>query len=168
MSSWKAKFAILIMVVGLLAACTAPATEAPTLPATAEPATATEAPTNVPAATDTSAPPTAEPTTASAPTTDPAASGATVSFASDILPLFQSRCLNCHGGNRTEEGLSLRTYEEVMAGSEGGLVIVPGDAAHSNLFELVATQKMPKRGPKLTPDQVQLLETWINEGALNN
>lgn len=162
MISWKTRFVVLIMVVGLLAACTAPATEAPTLPATEKAATATQAPTNAPAATDTSAP-----AAASSPTTAPAA-GTTVSFASDILPLLSSRCLNCHGGNRTEEGLSLRTYEDVMAGSEGGVVIVPGDAAHSHLFEMVSTQKMPKRGPKLTPDQVLLIETWINEGALNN
>jgi hypothetical protein len=33
---------------------------------------------------------------------------------------------------------------------------------------MVSTQEMPKRGPKLTPDQVQLIMTWINEGALNN
>jgi hypothetical protein len=25
--------------------------------------------------------------------------------------------LNCHGGNRTEEGLSLKTYADVMTGS---------------------------------------------------
>jgi len=27
---------------------------------------------------------------------------------------------------------------------------------------------MPKRGPKLTPDQVQLVVDWINQGALDN
>ena len=167
MNSMKVKFAVVIVIVGLLSACAAPATEAPTLTATEQPATATEAPTNTPAATDTSAP-TTEPTTASVPTTDPAAASATVSFAADVLPILQSRCLNCHGGNRTEEGLSLRTHADVLTGSDNGAVVVPGDATNSLLFEMVSTQEMPKRGPKLTPDQVQLIMTWINEGALDN
>lgn len=168
MNSMKVKLAVFLLIVGLLTACAAPATEEPTAPATEAVASATTAPTNVPAATDTSAP-TTEPTAANSPTAEAApATGTTVSFAADILPLFQSRCANCHGGNRTEEGLSLRTYADVMTGSEGGPVIIPGDAVNSVLHEMVATQEMPKRGPKLTPAQVQLIADWINEGALDN
>jgi len=36
------------------------------------------------------------------------------------------------------------------------------------LVELVTTQKMPKRGPKLTPPQIQIITDWVNQGALNN
>ena len=168
MNSMKIRFAILLLIVGLLSACAAQPTETPTNPPTEEVVPATTAPTNAPAATDTSAP-AVEPTTESAPATEAVVpAGATVSFATDILPLFESRCLNCHGGNRTEAELSLRTYADVMTGSEGGLVITPGDAVNSVLHEMVATQEMPKRGPKLTPAQVQLLADWINQGALNN
>jgi hypothetical protein len=28
--------------------------------------------------------------------------------------------------------------------------------------------KMPKRGPKLTAEQIQTISDWINAGALNN
>ena len=55
-----------------------------------------------------------------------------------------------------------------MAGSKNGPVIAAGDADNSLLVELVSTQKMPKRGPKLTPDQVQVIIDWVNQGALNN
>jgi mono/diheme cytochrome c family protein len=82
--------------------------------------------------------------------------------------MLDSRCVNCHGGERTSKGLSLKTYDTLMAGSENGPVVTPGDAANSPLAELVANGKMPKRGPKLTPDQVQLIVDWINQGALNN
>lgn len=167
MNFWKVRFAILLLVLGLLSACAAPPTEEPTITPTEEVVSATEAPTNTPAATDTSAP-AAEPTTESAPTAEPAASGATVSFATDILPIFESRCLNCHGGNRTEAELSLRTHADALVGSEGGAVIIPGDSTNSALVEMVVTQEMPKRGPKLTPPQVQLIIDWINQGALNN
>ncbi|HEX5809988.1 MAG TPA: hypothetical protein VFY25_15070, partial [Anaerolineales bacterium] len=60
------------------------------------------------------------------------------------------------------------THAELMAGSDNGAVIIPGDAANSLLVELVATQKMPKRGPKLTPPQVQLITDWVNQGAPDN
>ena len=167
MNSMKVRFAILLLIVGLLSACATQPTEEPTLPPTEEVVPATTAPTNAPAATDTSAP-AAELTTESAPATEAVPAGATVSFATDILPLFESRCLNCHGGNRTEAELSLRTYTDVMTGSEGGPVITAGDAVNSVLHEMVATQEMPKRGPKLTPAQVQLLADWINQGAFDN
>jgi len=124
---------------------------APTQPA--EP-TQTQAPTEVPTEAPTE-------TAAAAPAT-------TVSFANDVMPIIDSRCVNCHGGERIEEGLLMRTYEEIMAGSDNGPVIVPGDAANSKLVELVASQKMPKRGPKLTPPQVQVLTDWVASGAPNN
>ncbi len=62
----------------------------------------------------------------------------------------------------------MRNYTELMIGSENGPVVIPGDADGSKLVELVASQKMPKRGAKLTPSQVQLISDWINQGALDN
>ena len=91
-----------------------------------------------------------------------------MSFASDVLPIIESRCINCHGGQRTEKGLDMNSFDNLMAGSENGPVVTPGDAVHSKFVELVANQKMPKRGPKLTPPQVQLFMDWVNQGALNN
>lgn len=152
----KIKFVILILIAGILSACGTQPTEVPASPPTEEAVPATQAP---PAA-DTALP-TVEPASA------PAASAA-VSFANDILPIIQSRCVNCHGGERIEEGLVLKSYEEIMAGSDNGPVITPGDAANSLLVELVENKKMPKRGPKLTPPQVQLIVDWVNQGALNN
>jgi mono/diheme cytochrome c family protein len=92
----------------------------------------------------------------------------TVSFTNDIVPIIQSRCVNCHGGDRVEKELLMRTYDEIMAGSENGPVILPGDPVNSKLVELVTNQKMPKRGPKLTPPQVQLITEWVAAGAPNN
>lgn len=162
MKSMIVKFALLVLIVGLLAACASQPTEAPASEPTDTAAPATEAPTETSAAT--------EPATAAAssPTAEAAAGGATVSFATDILPIFESRCVNCHGGRETEEGLSLLGHAELLTGSEDGAVIIPGDAANSLLVQLVTEGKMPKRGPKLTPDQIQLLSDWINQGALNN
>jgi uncharacterized membrane protein len=103
---------------------------------------------------------------AAGPTT--AAAAGSVSFANNVLPIFESRCFSCHGGDKTEKGLDLKTYNSVMLGSQRGAVIVAGSADSSSLFNAVSSGKMPKRGPQLTPQQLGLIKNWINSGALNN
>ena len=128
-----------------------------------EPAPATESPAMV----ETEAAPLEIPT--EMPTEVPKeAPAAVASFANDVMPIIQSRCVNCHGGERIEEGLLMRSYDEIMAGSDNGPVIVPGDVAGSLLVELITTKEMPKRGPKLTPPQIQIITDWVTAGALNN
>ena len=121
----------------------------------------TEAPTEVP-----TEPPTEVPT--EAPAEAPAAGASTVSFANDVMPIIQSRCINCHGGDRIEERLVFFTYEDIMAGSDNGPVVVPGDTANSLMVQLVTTKEMPKKGPKLTPPQIQIITEWVAAGAPNN
>jgi mono/diheme cytochrome c family protein len=91
-----------------------------------------------------------------------------VSFSKDIAPMFQNSCVNCHGGEKTSKALDLKTFASLMAGSQNGAVIVPGDATNSKLVQSVQSGKMPKRGAKLTPDQIKLLVDWVNAGAKNN
>src|SRR5689334_22243042 len=165
MKSTYVKIALFVLIAGSLTACGSQAANTPASVsqptegvASAVPATA-----DSPVSTDTSAP-----ATEAAAATQPAAQGATVSFAQDVLPLLESRCTNCHGGERTEKGLNLKTYADMMQGSENGPVVTAGNAADSKLVELILNQKMPKRGPKLTPPQVELITNWVNQGALNN
>lgn len=157
----KTRFIILILIAWLLSACGSQSTEIPASQPTEKPASPTQA--SVPA--DTAVSPTDAPT--EQPTAESVASIG-VSFTNDILPILQSRCVNCHGGERTEEGLVMKSYDDIMAGSKNGAVVVPGDANNSLMAEMVLNNKMPKRGPKLTPPQVQLIVDWINQGALNN
>jgi mono/diheme cytochrome c family protein len=97
-----------------------------------------------------------------------AAPASPVSFSRDILPLFESACVKCHGGDKTEKGLDLTTYSTTMSGSERGQVIVPSNASGSRLSQLVIDGKMPKRGERLSAQQAQLIVDWINAGAQNN
>lgn len=100
------------------------------------------------------------------------ASGA-VSYAEQIAPIFEAKCVNCHGGEwegerRVEAGLDLTSYEGLMAGSEFGTVIEGDDVAASILFEMVEAGDMPEEGDPLTPEELELLRAWISEGAENN
>jgi uncharacterized membrane protein len=159
-SNWKSTLLILTGFTLILAACATPAPQPTAIPTLAP--TDTALPTL--ASTDTAIPPTDTPLPA--PTDTPAATS--VSFANDVMPILQNRCFNCHGGEQTKEGLSVASYESLMAGSDNGPVVVPGDAANSLLAQQLLNGKMPKKGPKLTPSQIQIIVDWINAGALNN
>jgi hypothetical protein len=185
--SWM--LALLITAFALiLAACAPAAPAAPADTAAAQPAaapaaaTATTAPkpTDQPAATATQAPaaaPAATATAAPKPTDQPAATAtqapaaaqpAGVSFAKDVMPIFQQSCIKCHGGEKTEALLSLKDHAALMAGSENGQVLKPGNAAESDLVTLVANGKMPKRANRLSDNQIKILTDWVNAGAPNN
>jgi hypothetical protein len=69
-------------------------------------------------------------------TTGPSsAENGAISYQRDVQPIFDQICVKCHGGEEVKEGLSLKTYAEVMQGSNNGPVIVPGDVANSFLID---------------------------------
>ena len=91
-----------------------------------------------------------------------------MSFSKEVLPIFQSVCVKCHGGENTNASLVLKSYADVMAGSENGPVVDPGKSGNSLLIELINNGKMPKRGPKLLPAQIRVITQWVDAGAPNN
>ena len=93
---------------------------------------------------------------------------ANISYSKDIYPILESRCGKCHMGSFTSENLNMETYDSLMAGSQNGAVIVAGNAKESLLARKILKGEMPKRGPKLTSAQVQIIIDWINAGAPNN
>ena len=98
----------------------------------------------------------------------------TVSFANDILPIFQNRCAKCHGAPdedgepRLESGLNLLEYEKVIAGSEWGTVVEAGDPANSFLLDMIVDQTMPEEGDPVPEEEIALIRAWIEAGAPNN
>jgi mono/diheme cytochrome c family protein len=127
-------------------------------------------PTLTPAPQQEVAMPTAEvpSTEVAVPTAEAPSSVAGVSYSTNIKPIFEGGCTECHGGGQTKAGLDMTTYDGLIAGSFNGAVIVPGNSTESLLVQLVSEGKMPKRGAKLTPEQVQVISDWISAGALNN
>ncbi len=148
----------------IIAACGGQPTQ--TQPEPVAPTQAVTQPTEVPTEASVASDPVAPASEATEPATDAPASG--ISFANDISPIFASSCNECHGGKQTKAGLDLQTYESLMAGSFDGVVIVAGNSAESFLVQQVVEGEMPKRGPKLTAEQIQIISDWIDAGALNN
>ena len=121
-----------------------------------------------PAAPATAVPATAVAATAAPVNTPSEKPAADVSFSKQIMPIFQNSCINCHGGEKISKGLDMKTYASTMKGSQNGAIVIAGDAATSKLIMSIQSGKMPKRGTKLTADQLQLLIDWVNAGAKDN
>ncbi|MBF0294155.1 MAG: hypothetical protein HQL96_03120 [Magnetococcales bacterium] len=97
-----------------------------------------------------------------------------VSFAEDVFPILQYRCLECHKAGAPGvafSGLNLESYEGLMKGTRYGPVVVPGNAMVSNLNVLVegrAGIRMPHNRKRLTPCEIDILRNWVNQGAKND
>ncbi len=96
----------------------------------------------------------------------------TPSYSQHLKPIFDKRCLSCHGA-RKKGGYSMVDYENTMNSGDNAPVIVPGDAANSIFAQMlrgvktVAGGQMPPSRP-LPREQIELIERWINQGAQNN
>jgi hypothetical protein len=91
-----------------------------------------------------------------------------VSFSGDVMPILEEHCWECHSEENTELGLRLDSYEGIMAGSDYGTVIEPGDPTGSLLVDMVESGDMPDEGDPVPPEQLEVIKTWIAEGAENN
>ena len=100
----------------------------------------------------------------------PPAATQKVDFVRDIQPLFESRCYQCHGPKRTENGLRLDDRDSALKGGERGSILTPGKSAESLIVHAVSHARddmpaMPKKGDPLTAEQIGLLRAWIDQGA---
>jgi mono/diheme cytochrome c family protein len=93
---------------------------------------------------------------------------ANVNYQDHVLPIFQQHCAECHGDEKSEEGLKLTSYRAAINGSQNGPVIEPGDPDNSYLVKMVVSGKMPKRGPKLSQAEIDMIIAWIKAGAKEN
>ena len=101
-------------------------------------------------------------------TNDVVESHAAVSFASEVMPLMEKYCWECHSQENAELGLMLDSYEGTMAGSDYGTVVEPGDPDGSLLVDMIASGDMPEDGDPMPADELEIIKTWIAEGAENN
>lgn len=97
---------------------------------------------------------------------------ARVDFAREIRPIFNERCVACHGGVKQAGGLSFLMHDRVLKPTKSGAVpVVPGDPDASEVVFRVEAEddeiRMPpaEHGPRLSQREVNLLREWIAQGA---
>jgi hypothetical protein len=106
-----------------------------------------------------------------------------VSFATDVQPIFSGRCATsgCHMGGSPAGSLSLEAgvaYGNIVnvASSEVPAVsrVLPGDASNSYIYQKITDapgilfSPMPFGSYPMPSDDIDTIESWINQGALDN
>lgn len=107
--------------------------------------------------------------------------GPTVSFSADVQPIFTNSCAlsGCHSGPSPSSGLSLEagvSHAEIVNGNAIQSVlnlITPGSPDDSYLYQKILPSgnrvggRMPLSG-SITQAEIDIIATWITEGAENN
>ncbi len=97
-----------------------------------------------------------------------------VDFSRDVAPILSANCFQCHGpdGDQREADLRFDQRQEAFAKLvDGGHAIVPMDPERSQLIARIKSDDPDLRMPppdsnyRLTEQQIQTLEKWIELGA---
>ena len=88
-----------------------------------------------------------------------------------IQPLFDARCIHCHGGETQPVRLDLTSYDAMRVGGASGPIVVACDPDASLLLATLGEDpprdvRMPGDGPPyLTDAQIAAIRRWLIEGA---
>ncbi len=99
-----------------------------------------------------------------------------ISFTNDVTPILKANCLSCHvagAAGQQKSGLLMDTYDNLIKGTQYGPVIVPGDSLTSVFNQVVEGRvdksiSMPHGGKNLSQYEINILKTWVDQGAKNN
>jgi len=93
---------------------------------------------------------------------------ARVDYRTQIQPILERACSECHSQDRRKGGLSLASYSDALDGGRSGAVIRPGNAAGSPLIHRLTgalDPQMPKDADPLPAAELALVRQWIDQGA---
>ena len=94
-----------------------------------------------------------------------------VQFNRHIRPILSENCFACHGPDKAKRksGLRLDKHSGATRDLGGYAAVVPGNSEASALVYRVTTDqandRMPPAGKRLSLQQVELLQRWIDQGA---
>ena len=108
-----------------------------------------------------------------------------ISFAGDVQPIFLTNCVACHdhaAEGIAASGFSMVDYDSIMKGTKFGPVVIPNSSISSTLYLVIAGQTGPEiqmppqhqnawaegRGAPLSEKQIDIIASWIDQGAQNN
>ncbi len=96
-----------------------------------------------------------------------------IDFSREIRPILSQNCFFCHGPDEKARQADLRldVEDDAKRNLGGTSVIVPGKPDESELIRRIEStdedevMPPPKLHKVVTPEQVELLKTWIRQGA---
>ncbi len=94
----------------------------------------------------------------------------TVDYFRDVQQILEAKCIECHRGSKAKGGLQLDSLASAIKGGKSGdPAVTPGQPEHSSILERTLSQDvdevMPPKGDRLSAAQIEVLTTWIKEGA---
>jgi len=93
-----------------------------------------------------------------------------IDFNTQVKPIFNKKCIICHGGVKQKSGFSLLFREEALGKTKSGKpAIIPGKPGESELIRRITEtdpdERMPYKHEALSKTEIRILRQWIREGA---
>jgi hypothetical protein len=105
------------------------------------------------------------PTDPNPPTEDtlPQCDTVNMKYAANVVPILTSNCYGCHGtaSNTGSNGIILQGYSNIQSYATSGTLI--GVITHASGFP-----QMPKDAPMLSDCDINIIRSWIDNGAQDN
>ncbi len=98
---------------------------------------------------------------------------AKISYSKQVEPLLRDKCQGCHQPAKPQGRYEMTSFARLLAGGESGsAAVVPGKPDESYLLELITAHdgkaQMPRKGDPLAASEVELIRTWIAQGAVDD
>ncbi len=93
-----------------------------------------------------------------------------VDFNTQVKPIFNKKCITCHGGVRQQANFSLLFRDWALKKCKSGkYAIIPGDPDHSEMIRRInlndPEDRMPYHHDPLSKEEKDILYNWIKQGA---
>lgn len=87
-----------------------------------------------------------------------------------VKPILEEKCLACHNPKKMKGELRMDTPELLLKGGEHGEILVAGKPDESDMIKRMllpesSDEHMPPKGkPQATPEELEILKWWIENG----
>jgi Protein of unknown function (DUF1553)/Protein of unknown function (DUF1549)/Planctomycete cytochrome C len=93
-----------------------------------------------------------------------------IDFNTQVKPIFNKKCIACHGGVKAKADFSLLFREDAMKPAKSGKYpIVPGKPGESEMIKRIThndpDERMPYKHEALSKEEIKILKNWIKQGA---
>jgi len=93
-----------------------------------------------------------------------------IDYNTQIKPIFNKKCIVCHGGVKAKSNFSLLFREDAMKPAKSGKYpIIPGKPGESEMIRRITNtdpdERMPYKHEPLSKDEISILKKWIKQGA---
>lgn len=84
-------------------------------------------------------------------------------YAAHVVPILQANCYSCHGTNTNSgsEGIILEGYANIKPRADNGVLL-------SAINHESGYPAMPKDAAKLSACDINIITSWVRNGAQNN